>query len=213
MLPKQLLGMVLAANAWFGGSVAAEVKIVDGDTLDLNGTRFRLYGIDAPEFGQNCGSWDCGSAAIDALQDIIRSKAVRCESLGNDGYGRTIATCTANGQDIGASMVLGGFAWAFINYSDAYEEEEALARAMGIGVWRGTFLTPWEYRAQRWNAAMQVAPDGCPIKGNISKNGHIYHAPWSPWYERTRVDVDKGERWFCSEAEAVEAGWRAPAWR
>ena len=39
----------------------------------------------------------------------------------------------------------------------------------------------------------------------------VYHTPDSPWYGRTEIDTDSGERWFCTEREAVEAGWRAPA--
>ena len=59
---------------------------------------------------------------------------------------------------------------------------------------------------------IQVQHKGCPIKGTISKNGRIYHAPWPPWYKRTKVSLNKGERWFCSEREALDAGWRAPVW-
>lgn len=57
--------------------------------------------------------------------------------------------------------------------------------------------------------AMQ--PSGrCLIKGNISQNGRIYHVPGSPSYDSTKIDESKGERWFCSEAEARAAGWRPP---
>ena len=67
---------------------------------------------------------------------------------------------------------------------------------------------PWDYRAKRWAAAEQKAPEGCAIKGNITKNGRIYHMPWSPWYAQIKIDADKGKRWFCTEAEALAAGWR-----
>jgi hypothetical protein len=103
-------------------------------------------------------------------------------------------------------------AWSFRKYSEDYAAIEDTAHAGKIGVWRHETLTPWDYRAGRWEDAKQVAPDGCPIKGNISENGRIYHAPWSPWYKRTKIDLKKGERWFCDEGEAVEAGWRAPYW-
>ena len=49
------------------------------------------------------------------------------------------------------------------------------------------------------------------IKGNITSNGHIYHMPWSAWYDRVKIDEKRGERWFCSEAEATAAGWRPAA--
>lgn len=52
-------------------------------------------------------------------------------------------------------------------------------------------------------------PDpACPIKGNISSGGQIFHVPGQRDYCKTVIDVSKGERWFCSEAEAVAAGWR-----
>ena len=50
----------------------------------------------------------------------------------------------------------------------------------------------------------------CPIKGNISSAGKIYYVPGSAAYAKTLVDEAKGERWFCSEDDAVAAGWRAP---
>ena len=50
----------------------------------------------------------------------------------------------------------------------------------------------------------------CNIKGNISHNGgkRIYHMPGDRDYERTRISTSRGERYFCSEAEARAAGWR-----
>ena len=50
----------------------------------------------------------------------------------------------------------------------------------------------------------------CLIKGNISSKGiKIYHEPRGAYYNRTVIDVSKGERWFCSKKEAEIAGWRA----
>lgn len=49
----------------------------------------------------------------------------------------------------------------------------------------------------------------CRIKGNITMSGErIYHVPGQPYYDATRIDTAKGERWFCSEAQARAAGWR-----
>jgi hypothetical protein len=69
-------------------------------------------------------------------------------------------------------------------------------------------MPAWEFRARRWAAAEGAAPEGCAIKGNVTRNGRIYHMPWSPWYPQTRIETDKGKRWFCTEAEALAAGWR-----
>lgn len=60
------------------------------------------------------------------------------------------------------------------------------------------------------DAADDVWED-CDIKGNINSSGeHIYHTRESPSYSRTKINTAKGERWFCTAAEAEAAGWRAP---
>ncbi len=70
-------------------------------------------------------------------------------------------------------------------------------------------MKPWEWRRGKRIAANDNAPGQCRIKGNINRKGErIYHAPGDNWYDRTRIDPAKGERWFCSEAEAIAAGWR-----
>ncbi len=68
------------------------------------------------------------------------------------------------------------------------------------------------YRARRALKGGRTSPSsGCRIKGNINRRGEcIYHVPGSRWYERTKISPGKGERWFCSEEEAIAAGCRAP---
>lgn len=217
MLKNRLLfsGVALLASALLAN--ANDLQIVDGDTLKLDGTTYRINGIDAPEYGQKCresgkGTWPCGKEAVSKLEALAASGAVSCEPLEDDQFGRKVADCFAGSVNLGQAMVRTGYAWAFVRYSDKYVGEEQLARSEQIGIWQGKTQPAWEYRAKRWEVAEQVAPEGCPIKGNISKHGRIYHAPWSPWYSRTKVSVQKGERWFCSEGEALEAGWRAPYW-
>lgn len=50
----------------------------------------------------------------------------------------------------------------------------------------------------------------CNIKGNISYDTgeKIYHMPYQKWYDDTEIDANYGERWFCTEEEATNAGWR-----
>lgn len=53
--------------------------------------------------------------------------------------------------------------------------------------------------------------EGFAIKGNINSKGEkIYHVPGTSKYKATKIDESKGERWFHSEDEAIDAGWRAP---
>ncbi|WP_306030062.1 thermonuclease family protein [Stappia sp. MMSF_3263] len=198
-------------------ALAADIRVIDGDTIELNRITYRLHGIDAPEVGQSCKTargtnWACGKAAVEVMEDLVLGASVACEAREDDGYGRTLAVCYADGTDINAEMVRQGYAWAFRRYAMDYAALEDQTRAARLGVWAAQSQAPWDYRAQKWNVAEQQAPDGCPIKGNISSNGRIYHAPWSPWYSRTKITVAKGERWFCNEADAVQAGWRPPYW-
>lgn len=201
-----------------GSAAGADVQVTDGDTLEIDGTTYRLEGIDAPEFGQTCRArsgpdWPCGKRALETMVALTQGKSLTCDPGEPDQYGRTLGKCYADGVDVGEEMVRRGFAWAFVRYSDTYIDVEAQAREERVGIWQSLTMPAWEFRAQRWEAAEAAAPDGCPIKGNISESGKIYHPPWSPWYARTKINLAKGERWFCSEGEALEAGWRAPRWR
>jgi len=53
------------------------------------------------------------------------------------------------------------------------------------------------------------SPEACRIKGNINLQGErIYHVPGGAWYQKTHVNIERGDRWFCTEEEARRAGWR-----
>ena len=198
-----------------GNTLTGPVRVVDGDTLDIAGQRVRLEGIDAPEMGQTCarrwfmGTWDCGGAAAKALQALVKGQAVTCENRGADKYGRMLGVCFAGDLEINKRLVRDGHAWAFVKYSAIYVADEAEARAARRGVFASTNDPPWVYRSRQWASAEQQAPTGCAIKGNVTRNGRIYHMPWSPWYAKVMIDEARGERWFCSEADAIAHGWRA----
>lgn len=195
------------------GAMSGAARVIDGDTIVIDGRHIRLEGIDAPERGQRCGrwlfgTWDCGTAASEALHKFLAAGAVGCESRGNDKYGRMLGICFVNGEDVNAKMVRQGYAWAFVKYSQTYVREESEAREAGVGIWQGKAEPAWLYREKRWAGAETAAPNGCAIKGNISSHGRIYYMPWSPGYAMVKIEEGKGERWFCSEAEAAGAGWR-----
>ena len=213
-----IIRAIIALVFLCGPTFANTVQIVDGDTLDVDGTRYRINGIDAPEAGQSCKTergkdWACGDAATKALFALTKGKTVRCDSLAVDSYGRDIARCYAGKTDIARAMVEQGMAWAFLKFSDEYGAAQNIAKANKRGIWRSPAQTAWDFRAAKWDTAAQKSPNGCPIKGNISANGKIYHPPWSPWYNRARINTSKGERWFCNEEDALKAGWRAPYWK
>lgn len=197
-----------------GGTIEGRASVIDGDTLDIGRTRFRLHGIDAPESSQSCSVKGeisrCGQLATRALAGKIGSNPVACEPKDRDQYNRVVAICRSGGEDLNAWMVGEGWAMAYRQYSGDYIQQEASASTSKRGIWQGDFVAPWDWR-QGERLAVTEAPrsQSCPIKGNVSRGGeHIYHVPGGRYYEPTRIDASKGERWFCSEVEAQEAGWR-----
>ena len=191
------------------------VSVIDGDTLEMHGKRIRLHGIDAPESGQTCKSqsgeiYRCGQLAAKQMAEYTKHKTIRCNVRDTDRYGRLVAVCFANGQDINEQIVIAGYALAYRQYSSDYIAVEREAKRNKVGMWQGAFIKPWDWRrGERLTKAEEQKGD-CIIKGNISSSGKIYHTPSSPWYDRTKINTAKGERWFCSEAEARANGWRAP---
>lgn len=206
------LASPLMADVEFSGTV----RVIDGDTLDVGNTRVRVHGIDAPEVGQPCtsdvlGSYDCGAFVRDEVARRYNGQRADCVEIERDRYGRSVAKCFVGGQDIGEDIVLDGFARAYRQYSMDYDLEEKAAQVSEAGLWSSAMQNPADYRAaQRTSSPDVTAPDAnCIIKGNISGSGYIYHMPHDRDYGRTRINTRNGERWFCNEAEARAAGWRA----
>ena len=202
----------LPANA--AETLSGIATVADGDTLRIADARIRLHGIDAPENAQTCRTggrtWPCGRDATDALRRRIADRVVDCEERDRDRYGRIVAVCRVDGADVNAWLAGEGWALAYRRYSANYVPQEAAAKAAGLGIWRGDFVLPWDWRRGiRLQDDQAETSRECRIKGNINRKGdRIYHVPGGASYNATRIDVSRGERWFCSEAEARTAGWR-----
>src|SRR6476646_8794798 len=109
-MDSRVLAVVLALLAM----PAAAQTVVDGDTIKLNGTTYRIWGIDAAETKQACADgWMAGKEATAAMLKLVKGRTVTCEEKVKDRYGRTVALCRADGVDLGAAMVSAGMAWAF----------------------------------------------------------------------------------------------------
>ncbi|WP_159716150.1 thermonuclease family protein [Geminicoccus flavidas] len=197
-------------------TVRGQARVIDGDTIAVGNKVIRLLDIDAPVLAQKCdghrSSRACGKASADALAAKVGTAAVECVPAQRDDYDRILARCSVGDEDLSTWSVSSGWSFAFVRYSARLVAEEQAARARGLGIWAADEVqAPWDYRARRWDVAAQEAPEGYPIKGNISKSGErIYHVPWTgQFHDRTKIDTCKGERWFCSVQEAQAAGWRA----
>ncbi len=155
------------------------------------------------------------------LLEKLAAGGVSCVGDHYDDYGRLIAICrTKDGRDIEDLLVIAGWAWAFVKFSSDYVQAETAARVDKRGVWSLSCEAPWEFRAHRWEVAKQIAPQGCPIKGNISNNGYIYHTPWSRDYAKTSINTarenagsalkKRPRRWLAS-TEGLTCPLRSPS--
>lgn len=212
-----------------GDSFNIEIRIFGIDTPEHDQTCVDAKG----------SQYGCGQVASDAMKALTEGKTVTCDKQDQDTkHGRPVAICYANGVDVGAYMVDHGLAVAYREYSDKYAANEERAKAAKIGLWAGSFQMPWCYRhnkttpecfygsAQNTKSMAFKSPDDdtevcpatprvtpstdCVIKGNISDKGKIYHTPASSSYAKTVITPSKGERYFCSEEEAIACGWRHP---
>ena len=146
--------VVVGVPAMAAEPLQGRASVIDGDTIEIHGTRIRLHGVDAPEAAQTCTDGNnrsirCGTLAARALADKIGSAPLSCVPLDRDVYGRTVARCMAGTENINAWLVENGWAVAYRSYSSDYIPHELRARAARRGVWRGSFVPPAEYRAGR----------------------------------------------------------------
>ena len=131
-----------------GPAVPGDIRVIDADTVDIDGTRYRLFGIDAPESRQTCRAWgrtwDCGHAATEAL--MSRAAGMTCSGTDTDRYGRVIGVCSSGSEDLNAWLVASGWALAYRQYAEDYTDEEEQARTHKRGIHRGDFVEPWNWR-------------------------------------------------------------------
>jgi endonuclease YncB( thermonuclease family) len=226
---------LLAAPA-HASIMTGPVRVIDGDTLDMTGTRIRLVGIDAPEAKQSCTrggeAWACGEEATAALREITGGQSLTCRAQGTDTYGRTLATCQTRAFDLGREMVRRGLALALDNAAPAYREAEALAQSLKFGLWGASFQTPREWRAAQSAETPAEAPASAPVQqaqrrvaapsqravasirdkatGRCAiKGNRTTRGEWIYHLPgQTYYHQTRPEELFCSESAAIAAGYR-----
>ncbi len=146
-----LFGAMAAGSVWLAKqsevTLQGQYKVIDGDSLVLNGQEIRLLGIDAPEYRQTCTLLDgkiypCGKHARTHLSQLVKKGKLECKGWEEDKYQRLLAVCTVNEVEINVQMVMDG--WA-VSYGD-YESEERVAKERRLGVWRGGIESPSSWR-------------------------------------------------------------------
>ena len=127
-----------------------QAEVVGPAMLSLAGKRIVLYGIDAPVKGQPCYAgakiWDCATASAKTLLNLVGTQEIACEQRRVDGFGRVFAVCKAGEVDLNRALVEAGMAVALPKETADYVASEAAAKSKGVGVWRGPFIAPANYR-------------------------------------------------------------------
>ena len=146
------LMLLVASGSANSADMVGQASIIDGDTLEIHGSRIRLWGIDAPESSQLCRGDDslqyrCGAKAANHLDAFIAGRPVNCLPISLDRYGRTVATCSVGGADLGDWLVRNGLALDWPQYSKRkYDDAQREAEQAGRGMWAGSYVEPWLYR-------------------------------------------------------------------
>jgi endonuclease YncB( thermonuclease family) len=177
-------------------STETVVEVIDGDTFYIqNRQRVRLLGLDAPEL-ENC----YGIEAKKALENIILHKQVLLKEPRVDIYRRIISLVYVDGKLINEYLIKNGFAY----YRSAGTSELPNLKIAN------TYAQEHKLGIFGPNCFQQEPPDPkCPIKGNFDDNSDkkVYFLPSCSYYKPTVIMRFLGEQWFCSEAEAIKAGF------
>ena len=232
--------LVLSLVPVFGTAQAASVVVRDGDTLQLGDIAYRLDGADAPELDQVCiddhaDPFACGLDAREQLSKLIGGRSVHCDDLGADKTfrNRHLGICRVAGdtESLNRQLVQKGLAVSVEPAAKLHlKDDAAAAKAGNLGLWKGCFALPQDFRNGRKDGALLGAscradrdaeiravlfptdlamPPNCNIKGKfavrarLTGNVGIYHLQGCLSYAGTQPD-----RWFCSENDARAAGFR-----
>jgi endonuclease YncB( thermonuclease family) len=143
----------LCASPTFADNLSGQANIIDGDTLEIHGTRIRLWGIDAPESNQLCRGKDsiqyrCGAKAANDLDSFLAKRPIDCVPVSLDQYRRTVAFCSVDGVDLADWLVRNGLALDWPQYSKgSYDGAQRDAEHGGKGIWEGSYVEPRLFRA------------------------------------------------------------------
>lgn len=212
-------------------------RVIDGDTIQLeNGDKVRYIGIDTPETVDPSKAIQCfGKEASNKNKELVEGKEVRLvkDVSDKDRYGRLLRYVYVGDLFINLELVKQGYAYSYtyppdVKFQNIFVEAQKTARENKLGLWsacaENTETKPTQTNNVSTNVAQPVVitsptvkevtqpitqtnKSNCLIKGNITTE-KIYHLPGCGSYEKTVIDLSAGERWFCTEAEAVTAGWR-----
>ena len=147
---KKFIGILVLSLLWSSISSAENLRVVDGDTIILNGEKIRFSGIDTPELKQTClkdnEEVGCGMLAKMLLVKKIGNNIPKCIGKEKDFYKRTLEECFVKGESLSKFLVRSGYAFAYRKYSTKFIKDEDFAKTNKLGMWSMTFKYPWDFR-------------------------------------------------------------------
>jgi len=216
--PSPIATSPTATAAPPAGEQARVTRVVDGDTIEvlMTGTTYkvRYIGVDTPETVDPRRPVGCfGREASERNRQLVEGKTVALENdiSETDDFGRLLRYVWVGGEMVNATLVREGYAMAItyppdVKYQELFRSLQREAMDAGLGLWGPACIpTPVAPGVCDFSGTDQPA-----IKGNISQRTgeKIYHVPGGEFYDKTVIDESAGERWFCTEQDAVAAGWR-----
>lgn len=192
------------------------IRVIDGDTIEVQknnkAVKVRYIGIDTPETDECFGKESAGEN-----KRLVLNKDIRLETDVQelDKYNRLLAYVYVNDLFVNEELIKKGFAKVAtfppnVKYADKFIAAQKEAREQEKGLWKKEVCAnPQNNGLQIQQQQVLPANSECLIKGNINASGEkIFHMPGQKYYEKTKVEESERERWFCTENEAIEAGWR-----
>jgi len=145
------IGIFTAIHAHTAEYIEGYPKIIDGDTIKIDGLNIRLAGIDALEKKQICNynsrKVECGAESTRELISIISARKVSCMYTKLDRYSRILGTCFVDGKNINKTMVRNGYALSYM--SKEYSIDMIDAEQERKGIWKYDFQRPEDFRKKR----------------------------------------------------------------
>lgn len=200
------------------------VRVVDGDTIDVNIDdkiqRIRMIGINTPESVDPRRQVECfGKEASDKAKEMLLDKNVVLEKDltqdEKDKYGRLLRYVkTKEGLFYNLEIIKLGYAYEYTyrsqyKHQNEFKNAQKTAQSKKLGLWADGVCGEKNAISNPPMLNSTSTINLCNIKGNInSKKEKIYHLPKCSYYKQTVIDESVGEKWFCSEPEAINAGWR-----
>ena len=157
---KKILLILICLTFTSNLVLAENLRVIDGDTIVIDGEKIRFSGIDTLELKQICIKDNkkvfCGKLVKEILIERIGSKIPSCKREGLDFYKRTLAECFVGGESLSSYLVKNGYAFAYRKYSRKFIKEEEFAKENRLGIWSMKFEFPWDFRKSLWTKLQEL---------------------------------------------------------